>query len=358
MESTSPQDTLLVTGGTGYIGSHTVVELLETEGHCGFAKIVIVDNLYNSSASVVDRFDQITGYKAKSKIKVVFCNVDIRDEAALDKVFQDHGPVRSVIHFAGLKAVGESVTKPLLYYENNVGGTVTLLKVMEKHGCQSIVFSSSATVYGANPKCKETDDTNGAINPYGQTKAMIEQILADVAKMNKSFSAICLRYFNPIGAHKSGEIGEDPLDIPNNLMPYIQRIAAGKLPHLNVFGTDYPTPDGTGVRDYIHVTDLARGHTAALAKQLRDKDAFLGWHAINLGTGNGTSVLELVAAFERASGITIEKKLVGRREGDVAQLLAVPTKAHEVLGWTAQLTIDDMCRDSWNWVRKYPNGFQ
>jgi UDP-glucose 4-epimerase len=275
----------------------------------------------------------------------------------MDRVFAEHGPIRSVIHFAGLKAVGESVLKPIEYYENNVGGTITLLKVMKKHNCNSIVFSSSATVYGSNPRCKETDATTGAINPYGQNKAMIEQILADIAKSNPAFSAICLRYFNPIGAHKSGEIGEDPKDIPNNLMPYIQRIAAGKLPLLSVFGTDYPTKDGTGVRDYIHVTDLARGHTAALSKQLRDNDAFLGWHAINLGTGNGTSVLELVAAFERASGITIEKKLVGRREGDVAQLLAVVDKAHELLGWKAELTIEDMCRDSWRWVYKNPNGY-
>ena len=357
METTSHNDTLLVTGGTGYIGSHTVVEVLETEGHCGFRKIVIVDNLYNSSEKVIDRFDTITGYKAKGEIEIVFEKVDIKDEAGLDLVFTTHGPIKAVIHFAGLKAVGESVTKPIQYYENNVGGTVSLLKVMAKHACNNIVFSSSATVYGDNPKAQETDPTTGAINPYGQTKAMIEQILADVAHTNKSFSAIVLRYFNPIGAHKSGEIGEDPLDIPNNLMPYIQRIAAGKLPFLSVYGTDYPTIDGTGVRDYIHVTDLAKGHTVALDKQLRHQDAFRGWHAINLGTGNGTSVLELVAAFERASGLTIEKKLVGRRAGDVATLLAVPTKANEVLGWKAELTIDDMCRDSWAWVKKYPNGF-
>ena len=253
----------MVTGGTGYIGSHTIVELLENDG-VGFSKIIIVDSLFNSSEKVVDRFDTITGYKSKGKVTVFLEVVDIKDEAGLDRVFTEHSPVSAVIHFAGMKAVGESVTKPLLYYENNVGGTVNLLKVMSKHNCNKIVFSSSATVYGSNPRAKETDPTTGAINPYGQTKAMIEQILADVSSSNKQFSAICLRYFNPIGAHKSGEIGEDPKDIPNNLMPYIQRIAAGKLPFLSVFGTDYPTPDGTGVRDYIHVTDLARGHIAAL----------------------------------------------------------------------------------------------
>jgi UDP-glucose 4-epimerase len=264
--STVVKDTIVVTGGTGFIGSHTVVEILESEGHCGFSKVVIVDNLYNSSDVVLERFETITGYKAKGLVDIVFEKVDICDEAELERVFSTHGPVKSVIHFAGLKAVGESVHKPIEYYEKNVGGTISLLKVMTKHNCNRIVFSSSATVYGDNPMATETDDTKGATNPYGHNKAMIEQILADTAKARPEFSAICLRYFNPIGAHKSGLIGEDPKDIPNNLMPYIQRIAAGKLPHLNVFGSDYSTPDGTGVRDYIHVTDLAKGHTAALSK--------------------------------------------------------------------------------------------
>jgi len=277
----------------------------------------------------------------------------------MDDVFTKHGPIHAVIHFAGLKAVGESVSKPLLYFENNVGGTVALLKVMKKHNCNDIVFSSSATVYGDNPLATEGDKIQPT-NPYGNTKAQIETILHDIANSDENFSAVCLRYFNPVGAHKSGLIGEDPQGIPNNLMPYIQRVAGGRLPHLNVLGTDWPTPDGTGVRDFIHVTDLAKGHTAALAKQNRPSDgkaSLRGFHPINLGTGRGTSVLELVAAFESASSVQIKTIMTDRRAGDVAQLLAVPDKANAELNWSANMTTSDMCRDSWAWVQKNPNGF-
>ena len=258
----SQEVTLLVTGGTGYIGSHTIVEMLETEGNCGFTKIVVVDNLSNSSQVSLERIEQICPGTSE---KIIFVEVDLCNESGLDDVFSQHGPFKSVVHFAGLKAVGESVSQPLKYYENNVGGSVNLIKAMIKHDCKNIVFSSSAPLYGEEQDCTE-DKPIQPTNPYGTTKAMIEQILKDTVIAQKGdFSAICLRYFNPVGAHRSGLIGEDPQGIPNNLMPYIQRVASGHLPHLNVFGTDYPTPDGTGIRDFIHVTDLARGHTAALA---------------------------------------------------------------------------------------------
>ena len=354
MVESSQDKALLVTGGTGYIGSHTIVELLETEGQCGFTKIVIVDNLANSSTKVLERIDQIT----KKGHMVVFEELDLREEEKLDNIFAKHGPFASVIHFAGLKAVGESCEKPLSYYDNNVIGTIALLKVMAKHGTENIVFSSSATLYGDSAVNAETNKIQPT-NPYGQTKGMIEQILKDVAAANgASFSAICLRYFNPVGAHSSGLIGEDPQGIPNNLMPYIQRVAGGQLPHLNVLGTDYDTPDGTGVRDYIHIVDLASGHTAALAAQLKKDNPLRGYVPINLGTGNGVSVLEMVAAFEKASGKTIEKKMQPRRPGDVTKLLADPSKAKEVLNWTAKHSVEDMCRDSWNWVSKNPNGYK
>jgi UDP-glucose 4-epimerase len=308
-----------------------------------------VDNLSNSNTEVLCRIETITGKKLNEHFFFEEC--DIRNKEKMRAVLSQHS-IHAVIHFAGLKAVGESVSKPLMYYENNLGGTVALLEVMEEFGVKNIVFSSSATVYGDNTLATE-GDAIFPTNPYGQTKAMIEVILKDYCHSKKDFSTICLRYFNPVGAHKSGLIGEDPAGIPNNLMPYIQRIAAGHLPHLNVFGTDYNTKDGTGVRDFIHVTDLATGHVAALRKQ----SGLVGYHEINLGTGNGTSVLELVAAFEKASGLEIKKVLTDRRPGDVAQLLAVPKKANDLLEWKAELGIDEMCRDSWAWVQKNPNGY-
>ena len=306
--------TLLVTGGTGYIGSHTVVEVLEAPNRMGFDKIVIIDNLDNSNVGVLKNIEKITGHKLDQDFFFEEC--DIRDKQRLTEIFTKFKHIHSVIHFAGLKAVGVSVSQPLQYYDNNVGGTIAMLQVMQEFGCNNIIFSSSATVYGSqNPHAKEDDPVNNAdiSNPYGQTKAMIEVILKDYAFSNKDFSAICLRYFNPIGAHKSGLIGEDPEGIPNNLMPYIQRIAGGKLPHLTVFGNDYNTRDGTGVRDYIHVTDLAKGHLASLDKQAN----LQGWHTFNLGTGTGTTVLELVAAFEEVSGLKIQTIMGPRRPGDV-----------------------------------------
>jgi len=291
----------------------------------------------------------ITGKKDDT---ILFHEGNICDEKFLeDKIFKNY-KFKSAIHFAALKAVGESVAKPLEYYHNNVSGTIYLLRLMQKYEVKCFVFSSSACVYGDNPKCLE-DDKIQPINPYGQTKAMIEQIMRDYAQSNSSFSAISLRYFNPIGAHTSGMIGESPNDIPNNLMPYIMRVANGHLPHLGVFGTDYDTVDGTGVRDYIHVTDLAKGHTAALKRS----EALHGFNAFNLGTGNGTSVLELVAAFERASGLTIKTVMQERRAGDAATTLAIPDLANKTLEWKTELTIEDACRDTWNWAKKNPNGY-
>lgn len=328
---------ILVTGGTGFIGSHTVVELIKAQ-----EEVIIVDNFVNSKPEVLDKLKEITKKECK------FYEVDILDKEKLEQVFIEH-KIEAVIHFAALKAVGESVQKPLEYYHNNITGTLVLLQVMREHGCKKFVFSSSATVYGA-PKTVpiKEDFPLSTTNPYGTTKLMIEQILRDVCVADKEFSAILLRYFNPIGAHKSGLIGENPNGIPNNLMPYINQVACGNLEVLNVFGNDYPTPDGTGVRDYIHVVDLAKGHVKAVEK-IR---TLTGVEAYNLGTGKGYSVLELVKAFERATGKTVNYKIVERRPGDIATCYADPSKAREELGWVAEFGIDEMCQDSWNFTSK------
>ncbi len=328
---------VLVTGGTGFIGSHTVVELLG-EGH----EVVIADNLVNSSESVLDSIEAIAGRRP------VFYRADIRDRAALDRIFEEN-KIDAVIHFAGLKAVGESVEIPLEYYHNNITGTLILCDAMRAHGCKTIVFSSSATVYGMNNTSPFREDMpTSATNPYGWTKWMLEQILSDIAFADKEWSVVLLRYFNPIGAHPSGIIGENPSGIPNNLFPYIARVAAGKLPCLSVFGNDYDTPDGTGVRDYIHVVDLAQGHLKALSWAEKNK----GVEAVNLGTSQGTSVLELVLAFEKASGVKVNYKIAPRRAGDIASCYANTEKAEKLLGWKAKYGIDEMCRDGWNFIQK------
>ncbi len=328
---------VLVTGGAGFIGSHTCVELLEA-GH----EVVVVDNLVNSKEESLEAVKKITGKECK------FYKVDINDEKGLDKVFSEND-IDSVIHFAGLKAVGESCEKPLEYYQNNISGTLTLLKVMRKYGCESIVFSSSATVYGCNNQPPLVEDMpTSATNPYGWTKVMQEQILSDISAADKNMRVALLRYFNPIGAHKSGLIGENPNGIPNNLMPYICKVAIGKLPCLNVFGDDYDTIDGTGVRDYIHVVDLAKGHLAAM-KYLKEHTGVL---TVNLGTGNGYSVLQVVEAYRKASGKEIPVKICPRRPGDVAENYADASKALKLLNWKAQYGIDDMCADSWNFASK------
>ena len=338
---------VLVTGGTGYIGSHTVVELLEEGYH-----VVVVDNLANSSAASLDRIAQIVGPEAAAKLE--FHQVDIRDRAALDKVFSAAN-VDHVIHFAGLKAVGESIEKPLEYYENNLTGTLTLLEAMRDGGCTSIVFSSSATVYGDPDELPLTEMSpkKPATNPYGWTKWMIEQILTDIAAADPAWSVVLLRYFNPIGAHPSGLIGEDPKGIPNNLLPYVAQVAVGKRECVHVFGDDYPTPDGTGVRDYIHVVDLAKGHVAALS-WMRDKH---GVEVFNLGTGKGTSVFEIVRAFSDACGRELPIQIDPRRAGDIAVNYANCDKALDVLGWKAERGIEEMCRDAWRWQSTNPDGF-
>ena len=334
---------ILVTGGTGFIGSHTCVELLSN----GY-EIVIVDNLSNSKEAAVDRIEKITGKK------VTFYNVDICDYDALSGVFREND-IEAVVHFAGLKAVGESVRKPLEYYTNNIYGTLILLKVMRENGCNKIVFSSSATVYGMNNIAPYTEDMpTSATNPYGYTKVMIEQILKDICVADSDFSAVALRYFNPIGAHKSGLLGEDPNGIPNNLVPYIAQVASGKLEQLSVFGDDYDTPDGTGVRDYIHVMDLAEGHVCAIDYAMKNK----GFEPVNLGTGKGSSVLEVVSAYEKACGKPIPKKITERRAGDIATCYADATKAKEVFGWEAKSDILQMCVDSWNFTKLNPDGIQ
>ena len=335
--------TVLLTGGAGYIGSHTAVELLNA-GH----NVVIADNYDNSNPIVAQRITQITG-------KPVKCyEADAADPAALERVFQENA-IDSVIHFAGLKAVGESVRLPLDYYRNNLDSTLALLAAMEAHGVRQLIFSSSATVYGKHAALpyREDAETGPCTNPYGWTKLFIEQILRDYAAAHPDFSVVLLRYFNPVGAHESGLMGEDPRDIPNNLMPYIARVAVGTLPYLNVFGNDYPTPDGTGVRDYIHVTDLATGHMAALGYAA----AHTGVEVFNLGTGTGYSVLDMVHAFSRACGKDIPYRIAPRRSGDIAACYADVTKAREVLGWSARLDIDDMCRSAWNWQSRNPNGY-
>ncbi len=334
---------LLVTGGTGYIGSHTIVELLNN-GH----EVVAFDNFYNSKPEVLNRIKKITGKD------ITFYEADMLDKAAMNKIF-DENDIDAVIHFAGLKAVGESCAKPILYYYNNICGTLNLVEVMEAHGVRNIVFSSSATVYGDSKvvPVKEDFPTGDVTNPYGQTKHMQELILNDLYKANNDWTITLLRYFNPVGAHESGLIGEDPQNIPNNLTPYISQVAIGKLPKLRVFGNDYDTPDGTGVRDYIHVVDLAIGHVKAIETNKDNKGVFV----YNLGTGKGYSVLDVVKAFEKASGVTINYEIVARRPGDVASLYADTAKAKAELGFVAQKGIDEMCRDAWNWQKNNPNGF-
>jgi UDP-glucose 4-epimerase len=325
---------ILLTGGTGYIGSHTAAVLVQG-GH----EVILLDNLSNSRPDVVDRLRQITGRMS------TFVKVDVHDRTRVAQVLREHG-CTAVIHFAGSKAVGESVQKPLAYFDNNVGGTLALLQAMQDVGLSTIVFSSSATVYG-EPQYLPLDEGHptSAANPYGRTKLHIEEILADLCRSDPSWRIACLRYFNPAGAHDSGLIGEDPNGIPNNLMPYIAKVAGGELPSLGVFGNDYPTPDGTGVRDYIHVIDLAEGHAAALSFLQREA----GWHAINLGTGRGYSVLEMLRAFEQACGFPIPYQFKPRRAGDVASCYANPAKAESVLGWRASRGIEEMCESTWRW---------
>lgn len=335
---------ILVTGGTGYIGSHTCVELIQ-EGHMP----VIIDNLYNSSPKVIDVIEQLTGTRP------VFYSDDIRDENALRRIFSEHPDIACVIHFAGLKAVGESVRKPLEYYDNNVGGTVTLCRVMQDVGIKNIIFSSSATVYGDPATVPILENFPLSVtNPYGRTKLMLEEILQDLHVADSDWNVVLLRYFNPIGAHESGDLGEDPNGIPNNLMPYIAQVAIGRLEKLRVFGNDYPTPDGTGVRDYIHVVDLAKGHVAALQKTVGHQ----GVSIYNLGTGKGYSVLEVLHEFEKACGKTLPFEITPRRAGDIATCYADPSKAKDELGWVATRDMERMCTDHWNWQKKHPNGFR
>lgn len=333
---------ILLTGGAGYIGSHTAVELIGRGD-----EVIIVDDLSNSKIECLNRVEKITGVKPK------FYQYDVADKALLTKVF-DENKIDSVVHFAGFKAVGESVAKPLMYYKNNLNTTLTLLEVMHEHNVNSIIFSSSATVYGVPERVPLTEDMKtSCTNPYGWTKLFIEQILKDAAHADPELSVVLLRYFNPIGAHESGLIGEDPEGIPNNLMPYIAQVAVGKLDHLNVFGNDYPTHDGTGVRDYIHVVDLAKGHAAAIDYSANHK----GVEIANLGTGIGYSVLDIVKAFEKANGVKVPYVIAPRRAGDVAECYADPKKALNDFGWKAEKTLEDMCRDSWRWQSNNPSGY-
>ncbi len=334
---------ILVTGGAGYIGSHTCVELLN-EGY----EVVVMDNLYNSSKKALDRVEEITGKK------LTFYETDMLDREGVKKIF-DQEKIDAVIHFAGLKAVGESVRKPIEYYYNNMGGTLILCDEMRNHGVKNIIFSSSATVYGDPAEIPITENCpkGTCTNPYGWTKSMLEQVLTDIHTADPEWNVILLRYFNPIGAHKSGLIGEDPKGIPNNLLPYVAQVAIGKLPKINVFGNDYDTPDGTGVRDYIHVVDLAKGHVKAIQK-LADKE---GVSIFNLGTGKGYSVLDVIHAFEKACGHELPYEIQERRPGDIATCYAKCDKAKKELGWEAQYDIEEMCADSWNWQSKNPNGY-
>lgn len=334
---------ILITGGAGYIGSHTCVELLNA-GH----DIVVVDNFLNSSPEALNRITEITGRSFP------FYETDLLDKRGLEQVFAQHR-IEAVIHFAGLKAVGESVHEPMRYYWNNIAGTLVLCEVMEKYGVKRIVFSSSATVYGQPKHVPISEDAPlGAMNPYGRTKQVIEDMLRDLYVSDPNWSIAILRYFNPIGAHKSGRLGEDPNGIPNNLMPFITQVAVGKLRELQVFGNDYPTQDGTGVRDYIHVSDLAEGHLKALEKVMRSTGA----EAYNLGTGRGYSVLEMIRTFQQVTGKTVPYKIVHRRPGDVPVCYADPAKAEEKLGWTAARGLDEMCGDAWRWQSGNPNGYE
>ncbi len=334
---------ILVTGGTGFIGSHTLVELYAA-GH----ETIVVDNLSNSNPVALERVEALVGKK------IPFYQLDIRDRESLNQMMEQNH-FDACIHFAGLKAVGESVKKPWEYYENNIGGTLTLLDVMRRHGCKNIIFSSSATVYGdpAMIPITETCPKGNCTNPYGKTKSMLEEIMMDMQKADKEWNVVLLRYFNPIGAHPSGTIGENPNGIPNNLMPYITQVAVGKRPELGVFGNDYDTPDGTGVRDYIHVVDLAKGHVAALQAIERK----CGCAIYNLGTGQGYSVLQLVKTFEKVNNIKIPYSIKPRRAGDIAICYSNPAKAEKELGWKAERGLEDMCRDSWNWQRNNPEGY-
>jgi len=334
---------ILVTGGAGYIGSHTVIELLKEN-----YEVIVVDDFSNSKPEVLNRVKDLSGKE------FISYETDVADKENLRKVFENHD-LNAVIHFAGYKAVGESVEKPLKYYNNNLMSTVILMELMNEYGVKNIVFSSSATVYGMNNEAPFTEDMPlSTTNPYGTTKLFVEQILTDQAKADNEWSVALLRYFNPIGAHESGRIGEDPSDIPNNLMPYITQVAVGKLDQLSVFGDDYNTHDGTGVRDYIHVVDLARGHIKAVEKILENT----GVEAYNLGTGTGYSVLDMVHAFENANNVDVPYQIVDRRPGDIAVGYADPTKAKEELGWEAQFGIEEMCRDSWNWQKHNPRGYE
>lgn len=334
--------TTLVTGGAGYIGSHTLIELINNN-----FEVVVIDNLANSSRESLRRVEQITGHE------IPFVEADIRDQSVLNDIFTTYS-IDSVIHFAGLKAVGESVAKPLEYYDDNLVSTLALLEAMRKHSVKQLVFSSSATVYGSPSELplRETSTVGvGLTNPYGKTKYMIEQIIQDYCAADPAFEATILRYFNPIGAHKSGQIGEDPNGIPNNLLPYVAQVAVGKLQSVGVFGDDYDTPDGTGVRDYIHVVDLARGHVAALQHMKA------GANVYNLGTGSGTSVLEIIKAFSKACGRDLPYEIKPRRAGDIAACYADCSKAERELGWRAELSIEQACADSWRWQSQNPNGF-
>jgi UDP-glucose 4-epimerase len=334
---------ILVTGGAGYIGSHTVVQLIESG-----IDVVIIDNFLNSDPEVLNRLHTITGKKIKCY------NIDLLDKVKVQQVFSENS-IEAVIHFAGLKAVGESVAKPLYYYHNNITSTLVLCEVMKEHNVKKIVFSSSATVYGTAETVPLTEDTPlGATNPYGWTKLMLEQIFRDLYVSDDEWSIALLRYFNPVGAHESGLIGEDPSDIPNNLTPYITQVAVGKLDKLRVFGNDYDTEDGTGVRDYIHVEDLASGHLKALDKVLTNP----GVEAYNLGTGKGYSVMDMIHTFEKVNGVDIPYEVIDRRPGDIAVSYADPTKARQELGWVAEKGLEDMLRDSWNWQQKNKNGYK
>lgn len=335
--------TVLVTGGLGYIGSHTIIELIKDK-----KDIVIVDNLSNSNIEVLDRIEELTG------VKPIFYKVDVQDRLNLENIFKNHN-IESVMHFAAYKSVGESVARPLEYYSNNIINTLVLLETMKKYNVKNFVFSSSATVYGDSNKLPITEDCQlSATNPYGQTKLMVENMLMDICKADRTLNVAILRYFNPVGAHKSGRIGEEPNDIPNNLMPYITKVAVGQLEKLSVFGDDYNTPDGTGVRDYIHVVDLAIGHVKALEKLSSNP----GLVTYNLGTGNGYSVLEMIKTFSKVSGVDIEYNIVGRRPGDIAMCYADSSKAKQELDWEAKYNLHDMCEDSWRWQKLNPNGYK